>query len=180
MRQIFLLLFAVAAAGMVGFLLARQLREARYGDEPAAATPGVVAIGDPRPELTLPDLSGTRVSLSRFDGKPVLLNFWASWCPPCRDETPDLQSFYEHNNNRGLVVLGVNQQEKPDAARSFLQEFGVTYTSVLDSDGEVSETYGVGRGLPISFLVAPSGVIEKVYFGRLSEDNFSEIAARLQ
>ncbi|MFN8618110.1 MAG: TlpA disulfide reductase family protein [Dehalococcoidia bacterium] len=136
--------------------------------------------GRAAPNFRLESTAQATPALTDFRGKWVLLNFWASWCPPCRDETPDLQSFYEHNNNRGLVVLGVNQQEKPDAARSFLQEFGVTYTSVLDTDGEVSETYGVGRGLPISFLVAPSGVIEKVYFGRLSEDNFSEIAARLQ
>ena len=123
---------------------------------------------------------GDRLSLDQLRGHVVLVDFWASWCPPCRDETPDLQSFFEHNANEGLVVLGVNQQEKADAANTFLREFGVTYPVVLDTDGEVSETYGVGRGLPISFLIAPSGVIEKVYFGRLSDDNFNEIAAKLQ
>jgi len=123
--------------------------------------------------------TGSR-ALTDFRGKWVLLNFWASWCPPCRDETPDLQSFYEHNRNEDMVVLGVNQQEKPEAARSFLDEFGVTYPVVLDSDGEVSEAYGVGRGLPMSFLISPSGVVEKVYFGRLGESHLDDIAARLQ
>jgi len=143
----------------------------------AAARQGRAA---PNFRLAAADESGNPDALTDFRGKWVLLNFWASWCPPCRDETPDLQSFFEHNANEGLVVLGVNQQEKADAANTFLREFGVTYPVVLDTDGEVSETYGVGRGLPISFLIAPSGVIEKVYFGRLSDDNFNEIAAKLQ
>lgn len=136
--------------------------------------------GRAAPNFRLASTGQGTAALTDYRGKWVLLNFWASWCPPCRDETPDLQSFYEHNGNRGLVILGVNQQERAEAASSFLQEFGVTYPAVLDADGEVSETYGVGRGLPITFLVSPSGVIEKVYFGRLSEDNFSEIAGRLQ
>lgn len=136
--------------------------------------------GRAAPNFRLASTTAGAAALTDYHGKWVLLNFWASWCPPCRDETPDLQSFYEHNGNRSLVILGVNQQEKVDAAQSFLQEFGVTYPVVLDSDGEVSGAYGVGRGMPISFLIAPSGVIEKVYFGRLSEASFNEIAGRLQ
>lgn len=136
--------------------------------------------GRAAPNFRLAEVGEEAPALVDFRGRWVLLNFWASWCPPCRDETPDLQSFYEHNANLGLVVLGVNQQEQAEAARSFMQEFGVTYPVVLDTDGEVSETYGVGRGLPISFLVSPAGIIEKLYFGRLSEASFSEITARLQ
>lgn len=113
-------------------------------------------------------------------GIPLMVDFWASWCGPCREETPDLQSFYEHNSNRGFAVLGVNQQEKQEAARTFLEEFGVTYPAVLDSSGEVSQAYGVGRGMPISFLITPAGVIDRVIFGAISEDQFDEIEAKLQ
>ena len=136
--------------------------------------------GRAAPNFRLAQVGAEAASLSDYHGSWVLLNFWASWCPPCRDETPDLQSFYEHNANNGLVVLGVNQQEKADAAQSFLQEFGVTYPVVLDSSGEVSEAYGVGRGMPISFLITPSGVIDKVVFGRLSDAQFAEIEAKLK
>ena len=79
----------------------------------------------------------------------------------------------------GLVIIGVNQQEQRAAAAEFVDEFGVTYTVALDASGEVSAAYGVGRGMPISFLVSPGGVIEQVYFGRLTETQFAELEARL-
>ena len=187
-------LIVLAVAGGIWFF---EFRDRAGGGGSSSSTFGVEALPDalnptgksaaarqgraaPNFRLAGADEGNNPAALTDFRGKWVLLNFWASWCPPCRDETPDLQSFFEHNANEGLVVLGVNQQEKADAANTFLREFGVTYPVVLDTDGEVSETYGVGRGLPISFLIAPSGVIEKVYFGRLSDDNFNEIAAKLQ
>ena len=119
-------------------------------------------------------------SLTDYRGKYVLVNFWASWCGPCKDETPDLQAFFDHNANRDLVILGVNQQERAGAVRSFVDDYGVSYPVLLDSSGEVSAAYGVGRGMPISFLVAPDGVIEKVIFSRVSEDDLAEIEAKLQ
>lgn len=170
MRQIFLLLFAVAAAGMVGFLLARQLREARYGDEPAAATPGVVAIGDPRPELTLPDLSGTRVSLSRFDGKPVLLNFWASWCPPCVEEMPVLDAFARAHPDWQVVGIAV---EPGDAARDYLAAHLVSYPVFIGSaDGpDESLQFGNTRGvLPYTVLIGADGRIVKRHAGAFDRD----------
>ncbi len=170
MRQIFLLLFAVAAAGMVGFLLARQLREARYGDEPAAATPGVVAIGDPRPELTLPDLSGTRVSLSRFDGKPVLLNFWASWCPPCVEEMPVLDAFARAHPDWQVVGIAV---EPGDAARDYLAAHPVSYPVFIGSaDGpDESLQFGNTRGvLPYTVLIGADGRIVKRHAGAFDRD----------
>jgi peroxiredoxin len=136
--------------------------------------------GRAAPNFRLAAVGAEAPSLSDYRGSWVLLNFWASWCPPCRDETPDLQAFYEKHAKSVLVVLGVNQQEQSDAARSFLTEFGVTYPVVLDSSGEVSEAYGVGRGMPISFLINPSGVIDTVVFGRISQDQFSAIEAKLQ
>jgi len=144
-------------------------------DEAPAARAGRAA---PDFKLAGPDGADT-LSLTDYRGQWVLLNFWASWCGPCREETPDLQSFYEHNRGRGFTVLAVNQQERPEAARKFLDEFGVTYPVALDRSGEVDQAYGVGRGMPISFLVAPDGVIEEVYIGALSEEQFAAIEARL-
>jgi len=135
------------------------------GDRGRAAPNFRLARTDDSPPLTLTDLRGGW----------VLLNFWASWCPPCRGETPALQSFSERMGDSGLVVVGVNQQEEPAVARAFVEEFSVTYPVVLDRDGDVSVAYRVGSGLPISMLVNPEGVIERVIIGALSEEDLASI-----
>jgi thiol-disulfide isomerase/thioredoxin len=138
---------------------------------PPSAEPGRAA-----PNFRLADLAGGALTLSDLQGTYVLLNFWASWCGPCRGETPDLQRLYERLQPSGrLVVVGVNQQEDADTARSFVHEFGVTYPIVLDQTGEVSSTYRVGRGLPVSILLDPVGVIVDVYIGRVGEEELAAI-----
>ena len=144
----------------------------------AAAQEGRAA---PNFKLRSPD--GTDVQLSELRGDFVLVNFWATWCGPCRGETPDLQALYTATKpdaaKAGLIVIGVNQQEEPDTARNFAAEFGVTYPIALDRSGEVSNAYRVGgRGLPISFLVDPAGVIEHIYYGRIAPEALAALAAR--
>ena len=143
------------------------------GSSPAARE------GRAAPNFRLATLDQEPQSLVDFRGKYVLVNFWASWCGPCRKETPDLQSFFEHNAGRDFVILGVNQQERPEAAKRFVNEFGMTYPVLLDRSGEVSQAYGVGRGMPISFLVNPEGIIEQVTFGILTAEMLAEIAEKL-
>jgi peroxiredoxin len=168
------------------------------GSSGGASTPGlgIVSLADEQnptgkspsaregraaPNFKLASLTAdAATSLTDFRGKYVLLNFWASWCGPCRDETPDLELLYEQQPGDRLVILGINQQEQPDAARKFADDFGVSYPMALDRSGEVSSAYGVGRGLPMSFLVAPDGVVEKVFVGRLSQDSISEVQAAIQ
>ena len=165
------------------------------GSDPTTPGLGIVELPDDlnptdsdpaaRPERAAPNFKlgaadGSELMLTDFRGKYVLLNFWASWCGPCREETPDLQSFFEHHADSNFAILAVNQQERPEAASKFLKEFGVTYPVALDRSGEVNQAYGVGRGMPISYLLAPNGVIEKVYFGALAEEHFAEIEAKLQ
>ena len=166
---------SAGGAGTPGLGVVELSEELNPTGKSPAAREGRVA-----PNFTLETLQGEKRTLSDYRGSYVLVNFWASWCGPCRDETPDLQSFFEHNGNRGFVMLGVNSQEQPGAAREFLDEFGVTYPVVLDRSGEVSAAYGVGRGMPVSFLVSPSGVIEQVLFSRVTEEDFAAIEAKLQ
>jgi peroxiredoxin len=127
----------------------------------------------PNFRLAAPD--GATSSLTDYRGKYVLLNFWASWCGPCRGEAPDLQALYERTKASKLVVLGVNQQEGAGEAQAFASEFGVTYPIVLDRSGGVSEAYRVGRGLPVSFLLSPDGVIVKILVGRVSADDLAKL-----
>lgn len=138
--------------------------------KPPAAQEGRVA---PNFRLEAPD--GTVHVLTEFRGSPVLVNFWASWCGPCRGETPDLQSFSEAHP--GVKVLGVNQQESAATAKDFLEQFGVTYPVVLDSSGEVSSAYRIDRGLPVSLLLDREGVVQKIYYGRLKEEHLAEVAS---
>jgi peroxiredoxin len=129
--------------------------------------------GRAAPNFDLPDLHEGSASLTDYRGKWVLVNFWASWCGPCRSEVPDLQELAQRRPDK-LVVLGVNQQESDGAARKFVDEFGVEYPVLLDRSGEVSQAYRA-LGLPVSYLVNPQGVIVKGWPGRISEDELKAL-----
>jgi peroxiredoxin len=134
-------------------------------------------IGRAAPNFRLATLDGGAATLTGYRGSWVLVNFWASWCGPCRGETPDLQRAWERSRDRGLVILGVNQQEPPGTVRTFVDEFRPTYPILLDRSGEVSNTYAVGRGLPVTLLIDPTGVLVRVYAGRISEADLAAIEA---
>ncbi len=157
-------------AGMGVVALAESLNPT--GEAPAAE------VGRAAPAFRLRDLDGSAAELTDFRGRYVLLNFWASWCGPCRGETPALQAFFEERSP-ALVVVGVNQQETADEARAFTEQFDVTYPIVLDADGQVSGAYRVSTGLPVSFLIDPEGVIQRVHLGALTDDDLAELAAEL-
>jgi len=133
-------------------------------------------LGRAAPDFRLPALDGDVRTLSSLRGKTVLLNFWASWCGPCRGETPDLEGFFDRfGKEKNFVVVGVNQQETESDAKAFTEQFGVTYPILLDRSGSVAEVYHTGRGLPISMLVNPQGVITRVFLGRLTPEDFAQI-----
>lgn len=110
----------------------------------------------PAPTFTLTDLDGQARSLESLRGKVVFLNFWATWCVPCRDEMPALQRLHRRYADRGLAVVGVNFKESLEAARKFMTVLGADFTSVVDTDGAVSAKYRV-RGLPVTFLIDRQG-----------------------
>ena len=142
------------------------------GEAPAAE------VGRAAPAFRLRSPDGSVAALTDYRGQYVLLNFWASWCGPCRGETPALQAFFEQESP-GLVVVGVNQQEGAETAREFADGFGVTYPIALDADGQVSSAYRVTTGLPVSFLIDPEGVIQGVHLGALTDQDLAELAAEL-
>jgi cytochrome c biogenesis protein CcmG/thiol:disulfide interchange protein DsbE len=159
------------AAGEAGFgIIDLPAGMNATGNNPAAQA------GRAAPNFRLRTIDGGEASLTDLRGRYVLLNFWASWCGPCRGETPLLQAYTEDHPD-GLVVVGVNQQESRGDAKAFVEEFGVTYPQLLDSSGQVSSAYRVSRGLPISFLIDPEGVILRVHIGQVAEEQLDELAA---
>ncbi len=134
--------------------------------EPAATQPAPL-VGHPAPEFTLSAIDGSQVALDDLRGQVVLINLWATWCPPCRAEMPAIQQAYERFRDQGFVVLAVNQQE--DAARvvAYMNEQRLTFPALLDSDALVGAAYQV-RVLPSSFFLDRRGVIRAVYRGPMS------------
>ena len=126
-------------------------------------------LGEFAPDFTLLDLYGNPVSLSDFRGKTVVINFWATWCPPCRKEFPQLVQLSVRNADRGLVVLGVDLQEHPDIVRGFVDGFGASFPIVIDTTGDVAARYRL-LGLPATFVVDREGVIRGQHVGELTED----------
>jgi peroxiredoxin len=112
--------------------------------------------GGPTPDFTLPTPAGKKVSLRNFRGKLVFLNFWASWCLPCREEMPAMERLYREFKDKGLVVFAVNVKDSQKKAVDFVQELKLTYPVALDADGQVGLLYGAW-GLPTSYLIGRSG-----------------------
>ena len=138
-----------------------------------------LVVGDKAYNFALLDLDGHPVTLSDFEGQPVMVNFWATWCPPCRLEMPEFQRAFEAHQQDGLVILAVNEYEDAEVVRSFFyDEMGFTYTPLLDSDGEVGQAYGA-TGLPATFFIAPDGEIAAIQRGLLSETQLDGYLAEL-
>ncbi len=126
------------------------------------------------PDFSLPEVvSGKKTVLSETNReKPVLLVFWASWCPACREEIPQVNEIYKKYSPEDLQILAVNVQESAGILKPFLKEFSIEYPVVMDESGEVSVKYGI-EGLPTSVLLAKGGKI--LYYGFSLPGNLSEL-----
>ena len=136
-------------------------------------------VGRPASAFTLETLDGKALSLEAHRGQVVVVNFWASWCrPACYDEAPVLERGWRAYRDRGLVVIGVDIQDTPHAARQFVSTFSLTFPNVRDVTGKVSVDYGV-YGVPETFFVDRRGRIRGKHVGAVSEQVFREYADRL-
>lgn len=132
---------------------------------------GIVQVGDEAPNFTLRDLAGNVMSLSQLKGKVVLLNFWATWCGPCRVEMPAMEQLYRTLPRREFEILAVSTDPQGAAVtRPFQQEMGFTFPILHDSEYRVGLTYGA-RTIPITFVVDRRGIVRQKIFGARDWDS---------
>lgn len=158
--------FALGALLIVAVLAAMQIRSA----------PGVLRNGDTVPAFTLMNLRGERVSFSSLKGRAVVLNFWATWCPPCRREMPLLDSVQQKYAARGLTIVGIDLDEPAAIVKAYVESIGVSYPIWVDAPGNepgIDTTRALynrfgGIGLPTTFFIDPNGVIRQRQIGELN------------
>jgi len=125
--------------------------------------PEIAEVGRPAPEFQLSDMKGNRVSLAQFRGKVVVLDFWATWCGPCRVSMPGLEKIQQQYGDR-LALLAINLQESPDEVRDYLQSQGLRSTVLLDRDGRVGRVYR-SNAIPMQVLIDKEGVVRHISIG---------------
>lgn len=146
-----------AAAQVVGGATGEQSNN-------AASLPPAAVKGRIPPDFTLQTLTGETLTLSSLRGKPVWVNFWATWCPPCRAEMPEMQQRYNRYREQGLVIVGVDMAEGIDTVKQYVESNGFDWTFVLDSDNRVASSYFVS-GIPTHLFIGRDGVIKAIQVG---------------
>lgn len=140
----------------------------------------VPAVGTTAEDFQLTDLGGKQQSLSQYRGKVVLVNFWATWCKPCTTEMPAMQAVYDKLQDRGFVVLAVNELEDEQKVREHIRQHGHTFPVLLDRDNKVANQFGV-FGLPVSVFIDEKGVVQEyIKGGLLTEQIILDTVARIQ
>ena len=159
---------------VLGVVLAFLLSgEKLWGDTPespgAQKSRGLLAPGQPAPDFVAQDSDGTSMALRDYRGRPVIINFWAMWCAPCRQEMRALQTVYDAHKAAGLAVLAVSQdqQDKGEAVRAYCATLGITFSPLLDPDGSVATHYNVFL-LPSTVFIHPSGTVAAVHLGAMT------------
>jgi cytochrome c biogenesis protein CcmG/thiol:disulfide interchange protein DsbE len=138
-----------------------------------------VEVGEPAPDDSLPHLGGNGTgSVADYRGDWVLINFWASWCVPCRDESPALEAFYRQHRAQDFTVLGIDTRDLTDDGRAFVAKYGITYPQLRDGDGDRAHDFGTS-GVPESFLVNPQGRLVLIRRGPVDRSYLDQFVAPL-
>jgi peroxiredoxin len=163
-----ILLLAAAGCTVTSGNLGGQTTAAAEAPQPATAQSGPVVVGGRPGDFALANLDGDTVALSSFTGQPVIINFWATWCGPCRLEMPEIQSLFAAHQEAGLVVLALNQDESPAQVEAYVQELGLTFPALLDVGGRTARAYGLANTLPSTVVVDRDGTVVAVHRGILT------------
>lgn len=196
-----LALFGLAALLLAGALMFWAYRSSRGGDDAVAlqslppydggaagattesggfglTLDDIAREGDMAPDFELVNLDGETVRLSDYAGRPVILNFWATWCAPCRVEMPELQRAHDAFGDEGPVMLTINQEESAAQVGDFFNEIGLSLPALLDPKGKVGLAYGAFF-LPTTVIVGPDGTVVAVHRGMISRDMLDQYLGKI-
>ncbi|WP_121614303.1 peroxiredoxin family protein [Mesobacillus foraminis] len=138
--------------------------------------------GKPAPDFELATINGDKIRLSDYKGKKVILNLWATWCPPCKAEMPHMQNFYEKNKNKGIEILAVNltsMDKGTTEIQNFVGEYGLTFEIPLDVDGTIGIQYQA-FSIPTSYIIDSNGVIAKKIVGPMDESMMQSLTKEIE
>lgn len=161
-----LLIGAVALiSGAIALVVLAGLpdRAARSGNSVAPE------IGALAPLFASTTITGERIDLADLHGKPVIINFWATWCQPCLVEMPELEMLYQQHHQGGLHILAINLGEAPEVIEEWDRAMGLSFDLVLDEDGHIAALYRL-RGQPSTYLITPEGTIDDIFYGPTTQD----------
>jgi len=180
-RRLFIAVFGIAALAGIVYV-------ATLPDVPSVSTPvnsidpSTLEIGPSQgflaPDFSLTNLEGEQITLSELRGRPVMINFWATWCGPCRIEMPHIQDRFERYADEGFLVLAVDFDEPAGVVEAFRDELGLTFDLLLDPGAEVQELYR-NRSYPSSFFIDPNGVIQVQHIGVMTEGQLDDNLAAI-
>ena len=168
------LLAALALVGIGGWAL---VAGSRLGEDPTVVRSPL--IGKPAPAFALPSLDGGLVRSDQLGGDVLVVNFWASWCVPCREEAPHLEAFSQRWSEQGVRVVGIVYNDTEGRARAFRDEFGLTYPQVMDPDGRAAIDFGV-FGVPETFVIDARGVVMAKLVGAVGPRTLDDVLARIE
>ena len=160
-----ILLAAILIVGALGMLVWLAINTGQNQDGGASAN--LAQQGEPAPDFTLPSISGDNVRLGDYAGQVVVVNLWATWCPPCKAEMPMINAYYQAHRDAGLTVLAVNSEEDATTVRQFIQTHGYGFPVLLDLQSDVSALYQV-RGLPTTVVIDREGRIQYIHTGEIT------------
>jgi peroxiredoxin len=148
------------------------------GQSAAQTEPQVMEQNKPAPNFTTQALSGSETALADYAGDVVVVNFWATWCPPCKAEMPGINAFYERHQAEGLVVLAVNAKESESLVRPFIESNQFTFPVLLDPAGAIVNQYQV-RSFPTTVIIDRDGIVRHIQVGMISEEELETAVAPL-
>ena len=168
-RIMIFIVVSLVNVGLLALLASQLLTPAQ--NQSGSKTESSPLIGHPAPDFTLTVLSShgaPTIRLASFKGKAVMLNFWASWCDPCKHEAPLLQATWQGVQAQGIIFIGIDYEDARSDGLSFLHHYGITYANVVDPNGATAINYGV-TGVPETFFIDRHGVVVQKVIGELSE-----------
>jgi peroxiredoxin len=174
-KNIALLLGGLSLGLLMGYLIIRG--SGSPSNTELASRNAAPAKGLPIADFELMTLTGDMVKLSQFRGQPVVINFWGTWCPPCKNEMPLLQSTYEAHQPE-LVILAVNVNDAVGSVERFVEEMSLTFPILLDETGSVRMQFQV-RGYPTTYFVDGDGVLREQFIGELNQEQIDVYLARI-